>query len=166
MFGHCPVTNSFEDSIMPNIGTFNTAIREADETVEPLSFTYNDQEFFLADTVPMLPFMRLAKLGASGAGAEDAEAIGVMWQLLKACLRDDGEYERFEKAASRESGEVIFAICEAVIEGMMSRPTSSSDDSSAGPSKSGKSSNKPSGRAVSRKNVSNVELPEEDSEND
>ncbi len=148
---------------MPSFGTFASAEREADETVEPLSFTYNGEEYFLADSVPMLPFMRLAKLGASGAGAEDSEAIGVMWSLLKACLRDDAEYDRFEKAAARESGEVIFAICEAVIEGMMSRPTSSSADSSAGQSKSGKASSKPSGRAASRKNVQTV-LDSEDDE--
>ncbi len=138
---------------MPSIGSFSTAVREADEAVEPLTFEYNGEEFTLGDHLPALPFMRLYELGKNGASADDPESIITMFAVLRGCMKDEAEYARFEKAASREDGGVLFDICDKVIEGLMSRPTSPSSDSSDGRSKSSKRSSKQSGKRVSTANV-------------
>lgn len=148
---------------MASIGSFASAVREAVTDEDPLTVEFEGEKFTLASTVPMLPFMRFAKVAAGGADTDDAEAMAAMYVLMRGCLKDDAEFNRFEETALRHrtDGETIFEVCSAVYEGIMNRPTSPSSDSSAGRLKNGKSSSKKSAGVALPKNAQTVALPDD-----
>lgn len=93
------------------------------------------QRFAVAESMGLMPLMRLAKLASGGADADEMASLAALYDVLEQCIAAS-DWQSFQDAAtrSRADGEALQRAIGAAMHVMQERPTSRSSDSSGGPS--------------------------------
>lgn len=97
--------------------------------------------FKVADKVGLMPLLRFAHMAGQGLAADDMEALGAMYDLLRGVIADDdwGAFQSHASMMRADQDDLLEAVREA-IEMMTARPTVRPSDSSDGPPATGTSS--------------------------
>lgn len=99
------------------------------------SVEFLGERFKIADSVGLMPLMRFAYTAQRGTLSRDMEGLVAMYTLIRDCLADEKEWQRFQDHASAKKADEdqLLEFVSDTIELLTARPTQRPSDSSAGP---------------------------------